>query len=156
MAMRMALFRFSTLPRDFADLRAAAEGEGYHFLGRLEERWQDNKYLDDAQATVCGAVNSSSVIAIGAQTFDEYDPSPLHRRIRHFYVRPDVRRNGVGRRLAEILIEDALAIAPVLHLRATHALSTAFWGSMGFARVEGREDRTHVLHRSAGRSVAVA
>ena len=104
--------------------------------------------MDDALATVWGAFAGDALIAIGAQTHDEYDPSPLHRRIRHFFVHPDHRRGGVGRALAARLIEDAHAVAPRLHLRATRAHSAAFWDSVGFARLTKGENRTHVLVRA--------
>lgn len=145
--MSFAPTKIGAMPASFAALRETAEGEGYEFLRRLGDRWNSDRYRDDKLATVWGAVEDGALIAIGAQTYDEYDPSPLHRRIRHFYVRPDRRRGGVGRAVAMQLITDAHALAPLLHLRATHALSTAFWDSVGFARVESREDRTHVLMR---------
>ena len=91
--------------------------------------------------------SDGALTAIGAQTFDEYDPSPDHRRIRHFYVAPASRRAGVGRALAGALIQEALHLAPYVHLRATHAVSTAFWDAMGFARTPDRADRTHRLAR---------
>jgi GNAT superfamily N-acetyltransferase len=146
--MSFAVTKISALPASFAALREAAEREGFNFLGRLSERWDGRRYLHDDLASVWGAVDGGALIAIGAQTFDEYDPSPLHRRIRHFYVWRDRRRGGVGRAVAAMLIEDAHRLAPRLHLRATHALSTAFWDSVGFARVVGREGRTHVLTRA--------
>lgn len=145
--MSFALTKIGPMPASFADLRAAAEREGYGFVRRLGERWDGARYLEDELATVWAAVDSGALIAIGAQTYDEYDPSPLHRRIRHFYVRPDRRRGGVGRAVAAKLTADAHALAPLLHLRTTHTLSTAFWDGVGFARVAGREDRTHVLVR---------
>src|SRR5690606_38845313 len=120
----------------------------FNFLGRLGHRWDGRRYKNDDQASVWAAWSGDKMIAIGAQTFDEYDPSPLHRRIRHFYVLPDARRFGVGRALARKLIADAHALAPLLHLRATHALSTAFWEAVGFSRVDGRDDRSHVLVRT--------
>lgn len=145
--MSFALTKIGPMPADFAALREAAEREGYRFLQRLGDRWDGERYRDDELATVWGAVEDGALIAIGAQTYDEYDPSPLHRRIRHFYVRPDHRRGGVGRAVAMQLIADAHVLAPLLHLRATHALSMAFWDNVGFARVAGREDRTHALMR---------
>lgn len=145
--MSFALTKIGPLPADFTALRDAAEREGYRFVRRLADRWDGERYRDDESASVWGAVQGGALIAIGAQTYDEYDPSPLHRRIRHFYVRPDHRRGGVGRNLAAQLIADAHALAPMLHLRATHALSIAFWDEIGFARVASREDRTHVLIR---------
>jgi ribosomal protein S18 acetylase RimI-like enzyme len=61
-------------------------------------------------------------------------------------VLPRYRRRGVGRGLAMRLIEDGFARAPRLHLRATHALSIAFWDALGFARI-AHESRTHEMVR---------
>lgn len=143
--MSFALTRLGGLPAGFGALRVAAEREGFDFLGRLAERWNGAAYQDDELASVWGADIGGVLIAIGAQTHDDYDPSPLHRRIRHFYVRPDMRREGVGRALAQQLILEALDLAPRVHLRATHEVSRAFWDAVGFKRVAGREDRTHEL-----------
>ena len=145
-AMSPALIRFEALPHDFADLQAAAEREDFHFVARLAARWDGRSYDADQLATVWGAVSEGALIAIGAQTHDEYDPSPLHRRIRHFYVQPDSRRTGVGLALAQKLIADAQKLAPRLHLRATRPVSAAFWEAVGFTRVD-RTDRTHELIR---------
>jgi GNAT superfamily N-acetyltransferase len=145
--MSFALTRIGTLPAGFAALRAAAESEGHNFLGRLEDRWNGDRYEDDTLASIWGAEASGALVAIGAQTYDEYDPSPEHRRIRHFYVRPDHRRTGVGYALAQALIADAFAVAPRLHLRATRDAARAFWDAVGFSRVD-REDRTHEMLRA--------
>jgi GNAT superfamily N-acetyltransferase len=134
------------LPDGFAGLASTARAEGYNFLDRLHARWKRGAYGEDDDATVFAVFGDDRPIAIGAQTFDEYDPSPDHRRIRHFYVHPEARRIGVGRTLAGALIQEAFQIAPLLHLRATHALSTAFWDAMGFERVD-RPDRSHRLVR---------
>ncbi len=148
--MSFALTKIGPMPASFGTLCEAAEREGYEFVRRLGDRWDGERYRDDEFATVWGGAEDGTLIAIGAQTYDEYDPSPLHRRVRHFYVRPDWRRGGVGRAVAAKLIADAHALAPLLHLRATHPLSMAFWDGIGFARVEGREDRTHVLLLDGG------
>jgi GNAT superfamily N-acetyltransferase len=135
------------VPMGFETLAAFARAEGYDFLNRLQMRWRDNAYLEDEDACVLAAYADGVLAAIGAQTFDEYDPSPAHRRLRHFYVSPQQRRAGVGRTLAGALIHEALDLAPVLHLRATHDASTAFWDAMGFERVADRKDRTHRMTR---------
>ncbi|MBY0564872.1 MAG: GNAT family N-acetyltransferase [Hyphomonadaceae bacterium] len=144
--MTYRVLQLDRMPPGFEALCDAAESEGYGFLTRLSARWRERRYDDDPLATLRTALDGDALIAIGAQTYDEYDPSPLHRRIRHFYVAPHKRRGGVGRALATALIADAFARAPRLHLRATHALSTAFWDAMGFVRVD-RQDRSHQLIR---------
>jgi len=135
------------LPERFDDLAGSARAEGYTFLDRLSARWRYGAYANDRYASVFAIFGDATPIAIGAQTFDEYDPSPDHRRLRHFYVHPDARRAGIGRSLAGALIQEAFQIAPRLHLRATHAQSIAFWDAMGFKRVQ-RDDRSHILVRS--------
>jgi GNAT superfamily N-acetyltransferase len=145
--MTFALMRLGALPPDFTALREAAKQEGFNFFARLSKCWDGVRYEDDTLATVWGANGNGVLIAIGAQTHDEYDPSPLHRRIRHFYVRPDRRRTGVGYALAQQIIADAFALAPRLHLRATQDLSRSFWDAVGFSRVD-REGRTHEMLRS--------
>jgi molybdopterin/thiamine biosynthesis adenylyltransferase len=132
------------LPPDFATLRAEAEAEAFMFLSRLSERWRPGGYDADADASLHGVFDGDALAAIGAQTYDEYDPAPEHRRLRHVYVRPAYRRTGVGRALAQDLIQSAFALAPRLHLRATHDLSRAFWEAIGFVRVE-RSDRSHAV-----------
>jgi GNAT superfamily N-acetyltransferase len=144
--MSLELRRLGPLPADFPALADAARREEYEFVHRLGARWDGATYMDDTLATVWGAFADDVLIAIGAQTHDEYDPSPRHRRIRHFYVHPDHRHGGIGRALAAKLIEDAHALAPFLRLRATRVHSAAFWSSVGFTRVEGREDRTHEMN----------
>lgn len=136
----------AALPESFAKLNAAARAEGYDFLDRLAKNWRDGAYLGDTDASVFGVFAEGDLIAIGAQTADEYDPAPDHRRLRHFYVHPDARRTGVGRTLAGALILEAFQHAPHLHLRATQDLSRAFWDAMGFERVD-RPDRSHKLVR---------
>ncbi len=142
----------AVLPDAVDTLIAAANAEGFDFVERLRARWRDGAYHDgvnpaDKDASVFAAFVEGELRAIGAQTHDSYDPAPSHRRLRHFYVRPTARRAGVGRALATALIQDAFNIAPRLHLRATHALSTAFWDAMGFTRVD-HPTRSHQLLRS--------
>lgn len=140
--MSVSVARLHVLPPDFGCLRDAAHAEGYQFLDRLAARWRNGAYDNDDQTSVLAVVSDKQTLAIGAQTYDEYDPDPEHRRIRHFYVLPDARRRGVGRLLANALTQSAFAVAPRLHLRATHALSMAFWDAMAFTRV-ARTDRSH-------------
>jgi len=135
------------LPVGFEDLRQASVAEDFEFLNRLEKKWRDGRYDDDRLATVRIAYSEGGTLGVGAQTHDEYDLAPDHRRMRHFYVSPSARRGGVGRRLAHALIEDAFACGARLRLRATHAVSTAFWDAMGFARIEA-DRSTHEMWRA--------
>jgi GNAT superfamily N-acetyltransferase len=146
--MSPQILRFETLPESFPALLAVALAEGHAFPERLRDRWRNGAYLDDANAALMGVLDGAgALIAIGAQTADQYDPHPDHRRLRHFYVMPSHRRTGVGRALAGALIQDALDKAPILHLRASSPVSIAFWNAMGFEEVKDHPDHTHRMTR---------
>jgi GNAT superfamily N-acetyltransferase len=140
--------RVDELPEDFERLRAGSEAEGFGFLNRLKLRWRVDSYDEDALASVFAAYVGGELAAIGAQTFDEYDPGPLQRRLRHFCVLPTARRDGVRRALANALIHEAFQLAPRLRLRATHDVSRAFWEAIGFRRVN-RPWCSHEMLRDA-------
>lgn len=72
--MSFALTPILSLPAGFAALAVASEREGYDFLKRLAARWQDGAYDDDELASVWAGEEGGVLIAIGAQTYDEYDP----------------------------------------------------------------------------------
>jgi GNAT superfamily N-acetyltransferase len=144
--MSVEIVSLEDLPETFATLRAAADTEGYDFMERLQQNWSNGAYRRDLGATLRAAYVDGDLAGLGAQALDEYDVSPDHRRIRHFYVLPKYRRDGVGRALAQALIDDALALSPRLHLRATHEVSLAFWDALGFSRVS-HENRTHEMVR---------
>lgn len=135
------------LPPDFEALREASLAEDCKFLNRLERQWRCGRYDNDALATVRIVHSDNVTLGLGAQTYDEYDPAPDHRRMRHFYVLPSARRRGVARQLARALIEDAFACALRLRLRATNAVSTAFWDAIGFWRIEA-DRSTHEMRRA--------
>jgi GNAT superfamily N-acetyltransferase len=134
------------LPADFSRLQAAAAAEGFAFLDRLAQRWIQGRYDNDGNATLAAAYVDGALVAIGAQTHDEYNPARTHRRMRHFYVMPHLRCNGVGRTLASALEDHAFKLAPRLCLRATQAASIAFWDAIGFIRV-AHPDRSHEKER---------
>jgi GNAT superfamily N-acetyltransferase len=136
------ILRFKALPDGFAALKAQAEAEDHMVLERLSLFWKGGRYLEDADAALMGAVSGEALIAIGEETFDDDNPHPDCRRIRDFDIAPAHPRAGLGRALPGALIQDALDKAPILHLPATYPASLAFWDAIGFARVEGRPDRT--------------
>lgn len=133
-------------PIGFATLREEAAAEGYGFLDRLAEELAGGVYAGDADIPMMlAAFRGGGLAAIGGLTPDPYDPAPDLARIRHVYVRPAMRREGIGRWLGSALIQQGLALAGRLSLRAADDRSAAFWESQGFARDPGGTARTHLL-----------
>jgi GNAT superfamily N-acetyltransferase len=136
------------LPDDLPALQAEAAAEGYRFVEGILEEWDAGRYAgEDERNTLLAVYREGELAAIGAVTPDPYDPAPDLLRIRHVYVRPGNRREGVGRVLASALIQQGLALAPRLSLNAADAGASAFWEAMGFRPDRGGTRRSHLLER---------
>lgn len=55
-------------------------------------------------------------------------------RMRRFYVRPNYRRQGIARMLANSLIQNALKVASEITVNAGTEIAPVFWENMGFKR----------------------
>ncbi|MBR3191507.1 GNAT family N-acetyltransferase [Bosea sp. (in: a-proteobacteria)] len=136
------------LPDGLPALQDEAAAEGYRFVEGILEEWDAGRYAGkDERNTLLAVYREGALAAIGAVTPDPYDPAPDLLRIRHVYVRPGNRREGVGRVLASALIQQGLALAPRLSLNAAGAGASAFWEAMGFRPDHGGTRRSHLLER---------
>lgn len=136
------------LPDDLPALQDEAAAEGYRFVEGILEEWDAGRYqAGDERNTLLAVYREGVLAAIGAVTPDPYDPAPDLLRIRHVYVRPANRREGVGRVLASALIQQGLALAPRLSLNAADAGASTFWEAMGFQRDSSGTRRSHLLMR---------
>lgn len=139
------------LPGSFHSLLDAASNEGVRNMNLLTEGWLSGEQrFDTGGAALFGAFDGSCLVGIGGITAEPGLAEPA-MRMRRFYVRPDWRRRGVARCLADAAMAHGLARVSVLtcNARAT-ALAGPFWEAMGFAPVEA-EGMTHI-YRAAGRS----
>ena len=136
------------LPDDFEALRLEANAESFAFIEGLREEWLAGHYLGgDDRFAVFAAFEEGELAGIGAVTPDPYDPEPDLLRVRHVYIRPLRRGAGIGRVLAAALIQQGLALAPRLSLRAADRHAAAFWEASGFRPDTGGTRRSHLLAR---------
>lgn len=137
-----------SLPDDFEALRTEASAESYRFVEGLFEEWLAGRYGGgDDRFVVFAAFRDGELAGIGALTPDPYDPEPDLLRVRHVYVRPLHRGAGSGRVLAAALIQQGLALASRLSLRASDPRAAAFWEANGFKPDSGGTRRSHLMTR---------
>lgn len=137
-----------SLPDDFEALRSEAGAESYRFVEGLREEWLAGRYSDsDDRFAAFAAFQEGELAGIGALTPDPYDPGADLLRVRHVYVRPLHRSAGVGRVLAAALIQQGLALARRLSLRAADPRAAAFWEANGFRPDADGARRSHLLTR---------
>jgi GNAT superfamily N-acetyltransferase len=134
---------FEKLPPDFDGMRAEAHAEGYRLVERLAMDWEaGTTRFDRAGEALLGARVDGILAGIGGRTLDPVVPGAL--RMRRFYVRPSFRKNGIGRKLAEALLEDPNRIGNVVVVNAGQG-SAVFWEALGFVP-DPSEAHTHILH----------
>jgi GNAT superfamily N-acetyltransferase len=133
------------LPADFETMRAEARAEGYAFLDRLANDWASGAMLFDRPGEALLAAYSEGVlVAIGGITVDPIVAEAL--RMRRFYVRRAFRRTGIGRAIAQALLERALRSVRVVTLNAA-VDSVPFWEALGFVP-EARHGHTHIWRQA--------
>jgi GNAT superfamily N-acetyltransferase len=128
-------------PDGFATLRDDARRDGHHMLDTLATEWASRATRFDKPSEALYAAYADEVLAgIGGLTKEPAILGAL--RLRRFYVRVACRRLGVGRALAEKLLEEGGRTSLTLTANAA-AGSEAFWEALGFVP-DRRDGRTHI------------
>lgn len=116
-------------------------------LDRLATDWRTGMLrFNRPGEMLLAAEMDGALAAIGGLTLDPVWAGAF--RLRRFYVRPECRRAGIGRRLAVTLLDRPRRSGYVVFVNAA-AGSAPFWESLGFAP-DARDGHTHVLTRRSG------
>jgi GNAT superfamily N-acetyltransferase len=121
--------------------------EGYDFVQKLYEEFEDgtNRY-DTGGSILLGASLEDELIAVGGVHPDPYLQTANVGRIRHVYVLPSYRRQGLGRDLVLALIQHARSHFELLTLRTPTKHGDAFYKSLGFSDEARYKNATHWLN----------
>jgi GNAT superfamily N-acetyltransferase len=121
------------LPDDFEALRAEADGEGHRHLTRLAAEWAE---APEGFTAVLAAFAGGELAGVAALTPEPSGGPAL--RMRRLYVARAFRRQGVGRTIANALLQEALAQTDLVTVHAGNPDAAAFWVAQGFRPVAGR------------------
>lgn len=122
------------LPSDFGALRDLSVREGFGMLPRLERQWAEGKRFQRPGEILLGGFMEGHLVAIGGLTQTQ---NPETLRVRRVYVHPDFRRQGLGHRLMQALIDyaESHAVRELELLTDTEA-GARFYAALGFIRVD--------------------
>ncbi|MBX5163710.1 MULTISPECIES: GNAT family N-acetyltransferase [unclassified Rhizobium] len=131
------------LPREIADLESEARQEGHLHISRVIAGWSagDLRFERDGERLL-GAYVGKALAGIGGLTIEPTLSGAL--RMRRFYIRPEIRRHGIGRMLALALLDHARAFCSIVTVHAGNADAAKFWQALGFQLYE-RDGDTHCL-----------
>ncbi len=131
------------LPSDLALLAPYARAEGLGIVETLLAEWDSgaNRFTEPGEMLLCARIDGF-LAGVGGLTRDPHVPSAL--RMRRFFVHPDFRGHGVGRVLAQHLIDHACAHTGLLTLHAGTDRAARFWEHLSFVAV-ARERHSHEM-----------
>ena len=129
--MTLVAIRCRILPPDIDGLGREARRQGYGSIDRLISEWQDGSNRFAGSGECLFAVHSDrQLVGIGGMTREPSDASMM--RMRRFYVDAAMRGRGVGRLLAETLLDAVPEGTAGVTVNAGTADAAAFWLRMGF------------------------
>ncbi|WP_084158352.1 MULTISPECIES: GNAT family N-acetyltransferase [Exiguobacterium] len=119
---------------DLTDLLVASRQEGFRMLDRLVNDFRDgrNRFDQPGECLLGVFDDSGNLLGIGGLNQDPYSPGLPVGRLRRFYILPDYRRQGIGRRLANALLLEAKWTFLTVILRTYTMQGAQFYESLGF------------------------
>lgn len=137
----------------FTALADDARAEGHRFLDRMRAEWQSGtNRFDRPGELVAGAWLEGTLAGIVGRNIDPHSHDPRVGRLRHLYVRRDMRGRGIGAALVRAALADAGVHFSAIRVRmgADHGAAAALYNTLGFARVAGDPFATHALTLGTG------
>ena len=141
--------------REIEDLREVdamglveeSEAEGYRFLRRLVDQYEDGSNRFGEQGEVLYGVFDphGKLVAIGGLNRDPYSTKEGIGRLRRLYIADAARREGLGTKLLQAIIDFAKGQFSELVVRTDSASADAFYRKNGFSADVGLPDVTHRL-----------
>jgi len=141
----LVLESVTTAPREvLGSLLELSQEEGFRHIDRFLDDWESgvNCFAQPGEIFLFAKLEGCVVAAGGLNRTPRPD-FPHCGRIRRFYVRPELRRHGVGRAFVAALLEHARSHFETVVLRAPET-AFAFYEAVGFRRTTLAEDVTHV------------
>ncbi|MCA9006093.1 MAG: GNAT family N-acetyltransferase [Planctomycetaceae bacterium] len=132
-------------PSQLDALTLDARKEGFLMLDRLQQEWRDDQNrFNQAGERLFVAVEKDRVVGVCGLNRDPYSDDDRAGRVRRLYVLPECRRRGVGRLLVTEIINNSSGYFDQLRLRTDSPEADAFYCSLGFHRVAGDPECTHL------------
>jgi GNAT superfamily N-acetyltransferase len=140
--MRLIIQIFEWPAGTIEPLVRESESEGFRFVKRLRDEWLSGaNCFSNAGEAFFGVNEDGRLLAIGGINQESEDCG----RLRRFYVKKDARRNGVGRSLADHIVQFASRHYSRVLLKTDTEAADQFYVSLGFVRLAQNERATHLL-----------
>lgn len=132
---------------DITKLVKESEEEGYRFVSRLVNDYDDKTNTFSKEGEALFAVNNTSgeIVAIGGINRSPFTDDEDVARLQRFYVLDDARRQGVGTLLQNAIINHAKDHFKEITVRTESSKSDAFYRATGFTFDDSASETTHIM-----------
>jgi len=133
------------LPAGFVELVKHSDLEGFNFLTRMQNEWADktNRFTKPGECLLVAEYEKATIGVCGVN-IDPYTSDIRVARLRHLYVRPDCRQNGVGSKLVIECLQRMPNSISTMRLRVPNSTAGRFYEKLGFLPVAS-EHATHCI-----------
>lgn len=122
-----------------------AHAEGHEFVERTLREWKAGINCFSLVGEVLfGVFEDGKCIGTGGLNIDPYTDRKGVGRVRHVYISPSHRREGIAAKLLELIVEQARREFECLRLFTPNSDAAAFYESLGFARSD-QDRQSHIL-----------
>lgn len=130
---------------DVSKLVEESEAEGYRFLRRLVNQYEDgtNAFNKAGEALYGVWDHTGELVAIGGVNRDPYSDKEGVGRLRRFYISEHVRRQGIGTKLLKEIVDYSKGHFTELVVRTDSSSADAFYRANGFSGDLGMPEATH-------------
>ena len=132
---------------DIAHLVKESETEGYRFLTRLVNDYQDgtNTFNKPGEALLSVRNEVGNVVAIGGVNQSPFSEDTQVARLQRFYVLDEARRQGVGSLLLKEIVDHSRSTFNEMTVRTESFKADAFYRANGFELDDSASETTHLL-----------
>ena len=132
---------------DISRLIKESEAEGYRFLSRLVDDYQDGTNIFNKQGEALFIIRNEEgeIVAIGGVNQSPFTDSEQAARLHRFYVLDKARRQGIGSLLLKEIINHSRSAFTVMTVRTESSKADAFYRANGFELDDSTADTTHVM-----------
>lgn len=132
---------------DVSKLVEESEAEGYRFLRRLVNQYEDGTNTFNKEGEVLYGVwdQQDRLVAIGGLNRDPYSDKSGVGRLRRFYISERARRQGIGTKLLKEIINHGRPYFKEIVVRTDSSIADAFYRANGFSGDLGLPEATHSM-----------
>ena len=130
---------------DVTKLVEESEAEGYRFLRRLVNQYEDGTNTFNKAGEVLYGVwdPAGELVAIGGLNRDPYSDKSGVGRLRRFYISVHARRQGIGTKLLQEILDYGKGHFNEIVVRTDSSIADAFYRANGFSGDLGLPEATH-------------